>query len=146
MGQLLPEDKAALDQMTVDLESLRTFEREVQAVLADMSGGDVSLKYPVAGAVSMKDFGQDFEEVTAVSLLLAFTEMRISDLADKLHQHIEAMALTVKMAGDSTAAAEESNRHRMAKMLYDLGLRREDGAPAAAAEGAPKPSQDFSVG
>lgn len=146
MGQLLPEDKAALDQMTVDLESLRTFEREVQAVLADMSGGDVSLKNPVAGAVSMNDFGQDFEEVTAVSLLLAFTEMRISDLADKLHQHIEAMALTVKMASDSTAAAEESNQKRMSKMLYDLGLRPEDGAPAAAVDGTPKPSQDFSVG
>jgi hypothetical protein len=146
MGQLLPEDKAALDQMTVDLESLRTFEREVQAVLADMSGGDVSLKNPVAGAVSMQDFGQDFEEGTAVSLLLAFTEMRISDLADKLHQHIEAMALTVKMASDSTAAAEESNRHRMAKMLYDLGLRREDGAPAAAVDGVPTKPSNAQVG
>jgi hypothetical protein len=149
---LLPEDKAALDQMQVDLESLRTFEREVLDILADLGEGNAPTKQALAGEVQDGDFGRDFEEAQFIAQATGATITRIADLADVLHRQVEAMALTVRMAGDSTAAADEANRRRMAKLLRGLGLEPAGSgpvggdpaavdpaaaAPAAAADGGP---------
>lgn len=137
-------DFSTTEHMQVELESLKQFEQDILKVLADLTGGSVNPTDPLEGHLQWADFGSiQFHEAQALGIATWATVTRIQDLAKALHTHIEAMALSVRIAGDATAAADDSVQRRMAEMLAELG-----GAVPTAGSGTStgqKPSGDDSM-
>ncbi|UGQ14249.1 hypothetical protein LO772_12020 [Yinghuangia sp. ASG 101] len=113
-----PMSTAAVEQLKMDLASMREFETTVLGVLEDLTAGDVVIDDPVAGRLKWDYYGTGFEEAYHIALSSSFMVEEVRRFARMLSAHIEAMALTIRMAGDKTLLADESARHRLALLIY----------------------------
>lgn len=146
-----PMSAATVEQMKMDLASMREFETTILEVLDDLTGGDIAIDDPVAGRLKWDYYGTGFEEAYHIALSSSFMVEEVRKFARMLRAHIEAMALTIRMAGDKTLLADESARSKLALLIYgepgkDPRYTVEPGPPAPTAPPTVPGSGDAGVG
>ncbi|MCF2531369.1 hypothetical protein [Yinghuangia soli] len=114
-------DGVSLERMMVDLDSLKEFEASILSVLDDLTSGSVSAVNPVDGVVKADDYGTGFNEAYFIAWGTIGVVEHVKRLATMLHQQIEAMAMTIQMAGDKTVAADDGAKQKLSKLLYGDG-------------------------
>ncbi len=114
MTSPVPGDAA---QMTADLESLKSFQREVLAILDRLNVEHLPTVDAVPAQLVPAIFGAGFPEADYTSKTALAVAEEIRDFARMLHRQIEAMALTIRMATDATAATEEENKRKLVLLL-----------------------------
>lgn len=114
MTSAVPGDSA---QMTADLESLRSFEREVLAILDRLNVEHLPTVDAVPPQLVPAIFGTGFAEADYTSKTALAVAEEIRSFARMLHKQIEAMALTIRFATDATAAADEENKRKLVLLL-----------------------------
>lgn len=115
---LTPEDQAYLTKLKMDLESLGEFEKDVRAALEELLADTKKMTEYGGIGVKWADYGTGFNEAYAIGLRAGFAAEDIRSLLKMLHQQMEAMAISIKMAGDETFAADEEQRKTLSKLLY----------------------------
>lgn len=148
MTQSTPSNQSSAD-MKVDLAALKNFESAILKVLDDLTADDADMFDPYAAPLfgNVNELGEisgDFAEATGLMFISGYAVSNIRQLAKMVRQQIEAMALTIKMAGDSSAMADQKNQAKLSTMLYgeqgkpgDLPFNAERPVPANPAAGAP---------
>lgn len=115
---LTPGDQAYLTKLKMDLESLTEFEKDVRAALEELLADTKKMTEYGGIGVKWADYGTGFNEAYVIGLRAGFAAEDIRSLLKMLHQQMEAMALSIKMAGDQTFAADEQQRKTLSKLLY----------------------------
>lgn len=110
-----PGDQSPEGTMRMDLESLRAFEKSIREVLTEFE--QYSVRDPVTGYLKASHYGTGFNEAYAVALASGFAVEDVKRFADMLHRQIEAMALTVRMAADSTLRTDRKASAELKRLL-----------------------------
>lgn len=113
-----PLSRASFEQMKVDLDSLKEFESSILEVLKDLTTGSISAIEPMERTVAFADYGTGFHEAYAMGWSTFGVVEHVKELAAMLRQQIEAMALTIRMAADTTVAADDGARSKLSTLLY----------------------------
>ncbi|UGQ14241.1 hypothetical protein LO772_11980 [Yinghuangia sp. ASG 101] len=96
---------------------MKSFEREVLAILERLNVEHLPAVDAIPTQLVPAAFGTGFVEAddTASRVLAVVEEVR--NFARMLHKQIEALALTIRMATDSTAATEEENKRKLLLLI-----------------------------
>lgn len=106
-------------RMAADLEAMKSFEREVLAALERLDIEHLPTVDAVPGKFVPAHFGAGFPEAQMMFAKSVEVTENIRGFARALRAQIEAMALTIRMATDTTAATEEENKRKLAALLQE---------------------------
>ncbi|WP_436788550.1 hypothetical protein [Yinghuangia sp. YIM S10712] len=103
--------------MTADLESLKSFEREVLAILDRLNIEHLPTVDAVPAELAPAIFGAGFTEADYASKTALAVAEEIRSFARMLHKQIEALALTIRIAADTTAVTEGENKRKLLTLI-----------------------------
>jgi hypothetical protein len=125
----------------MSLEMLETFEKSLEGLLEELTGGPEPVARSTELALREGDLGQDFHESAWMGAALQETSARVQQFIGTLHDQIAAMKMSVGSAAGATGGMDDEKRRELNSIMERLRQNTQSPPVAGGTSPAGQPSK-----